>query len=44
MVDLPPCLTRCLSLHVACFTLKGIWDTEFVERELPDLSKLGPDQ
>ena len=29
---------------LACFTLKGIWDTEFVERPLPDASKLGPDQ
>ncbi|KAK9896149.1 GroES-like protein [Cystobasidium minutum MCA 4210] len=26
----------------ACFTLKGIWDFEHVERDVPDVSKLGP--
>lgn len=31
-------------VHAECFTLKGIWDTAFEERVLPDISKLGPEQ
>lgn len=39
-----PCNDTVLLSHTACFTLKGIWDFEHVEREIPDVSKLDPNE
>lgn len=39
-----PCIDNLLLPHTACFTLKGIWDFEHVERDVPDVSKLGPNE